>query len=320
MTHVITARNVNVAFAEGWWHLRTAGIGEDSRNGRVIVAPGPVITEYRVPTERVLFNEKRDANPVFHLMECIWMLAGENHTSWLEQFNPRMADYTEDHVMHAAYGHRWRRHFNIDQLPLIVGILKTKPDSRQAVLQMWDPEDLMGTWKDRACNTAAYFDCRGGVLNMTVTCRSNDMLWGAYGANAVHFSFLQEVLAHAIGVPVGVYRQFSNNFHVYADLDLVKHFLSNPPYYEGDRYTTTASCTPYPVLAGKETMADLTADCRAMILDMLPTRTAFMCNVAAPLYSAYMARKTGNPWSAKGVAECDWKYAFVEWAKRRNVK
>lgn len=320
MTRVITARNVNDAFVEGWWWLKVAGIKEDSRNGPVLVAPGPVITEYARPRERVLFNPKRDANPVFHLMECIWMMAGENDTYWLEQFNPRMAEYTEDHIMHGAYGHRWRRHFHLEQLGEIVEILRDKPDSRQAVLAMWDaPSDLVGRWKDRPCNTHIYFDLRGGALNMTVCCRSNDMVWGAYGANAVHFSFLQEVLASELKVETGVYRQMSNNFHVYTDLEMVQNFLGAPPRDEYNFYLT-GEAAHIPLIGSGESMHDLTRDCEAVVTGSAPESTVFMRQVAYPLYRAYQQRKAKEGWSLDTIPNCDWKLAFKQWVDRRNAK
>jgi len=55
------------------------------------------------------------------------------------------------------------------------------------------------------------------VLNMTVFNRSNDMVYGALGANVVHFSVLQEYMAACIGVEVGTYYQVSSNMHVYLD-------------------------------------------------------------------------------------------------------
>lgn len=154
-----------------------------------------------------------------------------------------------------AYGYRWRHHRKIvhthtdpmgrpqyswetiDQLKLIVEQLKAKPDSRRCVLQMWNVEDdllKIDTSKDVCCNTHAYFSLRPkfyqdspmpGVtrqaliyyLDMTVCNRSNDLIWGALGANVVHFSFLQEYLAACIGCEVGVYNQFTNNLHVYTD-------------------------------------------------------------------------------------------------------
>lgn len=314
----LRARNVNHAFKDAWWRLRTEGVREDSRNGPVMVAPGPVLTEYTHPTERVLFNPTRDANGVFHLMESIWMLAGENDVRWLTQFSKNIATYAEDnHEVHGAYGHRWRRHFGVDQIDRIVRLLKKDPNSRQAVLQMWEPMgDLLGQWKDRPCNTAVYFDCRGGVLNMTVTCRSNDILWGAYGANAVHFSVLQEVVAAGVGVPVGVYRQFSNNWHAYLQNEQVQHFLNNPPCEVHDAYEQ-GQCVAFPLIQPWETHVDFITDCEAFVHDGHKYRTAFMQLVAAPLRYAYLARKAGQPWRPDTIADCDWKLAFQQWTERR---
>ena len=53
---------------------------------------------------------------------------------------------------------------------------------------------------------------------MTVTNRSNDMIWGAYGANAVHMSVLLEYMAGMLGYGVGAYYQFSNNLHAYTSV------------------------------------------------------------------------------------------------------
>jgi hypothetical protein len=54
-----------------------------------------VVTQYIRPTERVLFSPRRDANPVFHLMEALWMLAGESEVAWLSQFSSNIASYAE---------------------------------------------------------------------------------------------------------------------------------------------------------------------------------------------------------------------------------
>jgi thymidylate synthase len=90
--------------------------------------------------------------------------------------------------------------------------------------------------KDVACNLSVMFSLRevpehygnwerqGNLgpdnplaLDMTVTNRSNDMVWGMLGANFVHFTFLQEYVAAALGVEVGRYHHFTNNLHAYTD-------------------------------------------------------------------------------------------------------
>jgi len=212
-------QDVNEALAKVLPWMLEHGVREPSRNGSVLAAPEPVMTTYLHPTRRVVLSATRNANPFFHFMEALWMLAGRNDVAFVAQFVKRMKEFSDDGVVfNGAYGYRWRRMFGVDQLAHIVLRLRENPADRRIVLSMWDGHhdfDVAPFSKDVPCNTHAYFDVRGGKLNMTVCNRSNDIIWGAYGANVVHFSILQEYLAAAIGVPVGVYRQFSNNFHIY---------------------------------------------------------------------------------------------------------
>lgn len=232
MTIVLVGRNVNDLYTGGVKLLRESGLQEKSRAGSVMVMPSPVMSIYERPTERVLFDLGRDANPFFHLFESLWMLSGcedaDQLNHYVKDFGARFAE--KDGTIHGAYGYRWRHQFGIDQLDTIVERLRTNPSDRQCVLQMWDADscdDLRQDWKDRPCNTHAFFrireepDTRGGdlvidkKLDLTVLCRSNDIIWGAYGANAVHFSMLLEYMAGRIGVEVGRMYQFSNNYHAY---------------------------------------------------------------------------------------------------------
>src|ERR1035437_1373505 len=103
MTTIIKVRNVEEALGEGFQWLKVAGLNETSRNGPVRVAPGPVLTEYSHPQERVVFNPVRDANPVFHLLESLWMLAGSDSVGFLLPYNARMAEYADsDGFLHGA--------------------------------------------------------------------------------------------------------------------------------------------------------------------------------------------------------------------------
>jgi len=317
MTHVLQARNVNHAFKEALWYIRVVGKKEESRNGPVLVAPGPVITEYERPIERVLFNPKRDANPVFHLMEALWMLAGDSKLEFVVQFNARMASYGENGIQWGAYGKRWYIYFGKNQIVGVINELMKNPNSRRAVIGIWDPcLDLTHEGPDVPCNTTIYLDLRNDVLNMTVCCRSNDMLWGAYGANAVHFSILQEVIAHELRVPMGVYRQFSNNFHIYTDLPMVQDFLATPPsdpydYYEEGRAEIM------PILYGSETYYDLVSDCKNLVMGGSRMTTDFMNEVAVPLRNAYLERKAGME-IVLPQGPTDWNVAFREWVERRG--
>mgnify|MGYP003649921829 CR=1 FL=1 len=145
-------------------------------------------------------------------------------------------NYSDDGItFHGAYGYRWRKHFGVDQLNIAKNRLMEYPNDRRVVVGMWDPYvDLTSTntGVDYPCNTQVFFWARRGFLNMTVMNRSNDMIWGAYGANAVHMSFLLEYMAHMTGNSIGTYYQISNNLHVYTDVLEKLNLYSLQPDYE----------------------------------------------------------------------------------------
>lgn len=244
---VLHVSNVHDALPRAIKLLFEIGIERDSRNGKVLFG-GPVTTVYGRPLERVIFWRERDANPFFHLYESLWMLAGRNDVAPLERYVKRSTDYSDDgKILHGAYGFRWRKWFGdphdgaIDQLPIIAETLRANPDDRRCVLAMWDADvDLGRQGRDLPCNTIATFQ-RGinGELNLTVFCRSNDIVWGAYGANAVQFGTLLEYMALWIGCPVGTYEQISVNWHGYlSTLDQVKGIRPDRMGFVPNPYTT----------------------------------------------------------------------------------
>lgn len=319
----IKARNVNDAFVESWWKVRTYSEEQPSRNGPVLVVPEPVMTVYAKPTERVLWDPRRDANHIFHLVEAMWMFAGRNDVESLLPFNSNYKNYAEpDGIVHGAYGHRWRKHFGPDQIMRVIEELRRDPNSRRAVLAMWDPyASDMDAWRDTPCNTHVYFGVRNGQLDMTVCCRSNDLLWGCYGANVVHFSFLQELIALELGLAIGVYRQFSNNFHVYTNNEMVKSYLETPPMRVFDHYRSqTQRAYAYPLLDENETAEEFLLNCEALFDGREPHGT-FLSMIVAPLMMAYTERKEGLEYDISSVpADCDWRMAFEQWVSRRKAK
>ncbi len=250
--------NVNVALPLGMDLLTHVGVERNSRNGRVLQVMEPVSTHYLYPWECVLFHPDRDANPFFHLFEALWMLAGHNDVTLPAHFVSRMRDYSDDgRTLNGAYGHRWRYAFNFDQLVDIEALLRANPDDRRVVLSMWHPQRDGRRWgaeKDVPCNLSVLFQIapfseQNDVLNMTVFNRSNDMIWGAYGTNAVQMALLQEFLANRLGYAIGWYEQVSTNFHAYHTtfdplLERMRDSMKDPHLY--DFYHP--SSTPNPVV------------------------------------------------------------------------
>jgi hypothetical protein len=317
----ITVDNVNQALPEALWWLKLAGVESQSRNGPVIVSPGPVLTVYRKPQQRVLFSSARDANPFFHFFESLWMLAGRNDVVYPSRFASRMKGFSDDGIsLNGAYGYRWRRRW-FDQLEAIIEHLKVNPSSRREVLTMWTAGDLIdNNSKDLPCNTHVYVDIREGALNITVCNRSNDIWWGAYGANAVHMSFLQEFLARAVGVEVGVYIQYSNNFHIYTELYDGRKALNTPDLYsDAIVYPETFPImhTPYKRwLKEAETFVD-----RGILTDYYDP---FFTDVAVPMIESWYKYEADKLETAilyaEGIKAKDWSLACVAWLERRLEK
>lgn len=338
--NVLTYRNVDEALPYALIHLDKHGVERDSRNGKVVMSPVPVATVYTNPCERVLFRPWRDANPFFHFYESLWMLAGRRDVAPLTRYVKRMASFSDDgETFNAAYGYRWRHATkdNIDQLKILSSRLERNPDDRRCVLQIWtvkhDLVDANGPYvgRDAACNVTATFQVSNeGKLDMVVFCRSNDIVWGCYGANAVHFSFLLEYMARRSGYPVGTYTQISVNWHGY--LETTKPLMQNAWRDVQDmalsQYTELELKT-YPLCDGKIDQTwdeDLTVfmsgNGRLPVHSMF--RNCFFADVAWPIVAAHDRYKDKNFDEAFKMIECceakDWKIACTEWLMRRYVK
>ena len=357
---IIDARNVHEALPKGVSMVIQDGYDRESRAGNVKVIDGPVTTVYRNPTERVMFHPDRDCNPFFHFMEGLWMIAGRNDVQWISQFSSNIGQFSDDgETFHGAYGYRWLNHFSkeqvtnlnmkdfphasesyyvpFNQLECVAGMLRENPDERRCVVSMWSAEDDLGrVGKDVPCNTTIMFSISViGELDMTVTNRSNDMVWGAYGANAVHFSMLQEFMASWIGVPVGRYWQVSNNFHSYVktlepvrELALIAERKPLPFDNPYEKIKGQEAVAPFPMVNSsidhwiKELQLFMEAG------PVMGIEDRFFRKVAAPIWDTWFAWKGVDGESkrvrienalnrANGIAATDWRKACIEWLERR---
>jgi thymidylate synthase len=132
-------------FRNSLYKMRVYGVPEESRNGPVYVIDQPVVFSLWNPIKRVLTDPIRNANPFFHVMEFVWMMAGSNDIQWIAHFNKQMLAYSDDgETQHAAYGHRWRRHFTVDQVKKAIVMLGKNRNDRRVVISMWDSRTDLG--------------------------------------------------------------------------------------------------------------------------------------------------------------------------------
>ena len=318
-------RDVPTMFSEMMILMHINGDLEESRNGNVLTLQEPLTITVKNPKHRVLLDPVRKANPYFHAMEFVWMMSGSQEPDWIQQFNGRFKEYADTNNMvdkpliHGAYGYRWRNHFGRDQLIAAARMLKEDPTTRRVVLSMWDGScDLDAHHNDLPCNTHIYFRVVDGKLNMTVCNRSNDVIWGMTGANAVHMTMLQELIAAEADIPIGSYIVFTNNAHVYQDLPNATELLNiRYPILPTDDNYGFYPCVP--LISGNEKMADFIEDATYFEAGLVSSRsvlkTQWFREVAYPMYWAYMERKDGGDGShwVKQIADQNWRTACEKW-------
>lgn len=200
----------------------------DGRGGptREVINAAFVVAD---PTRKWVLARKPALSPASALVEVLWIVNGQRESKVVNFYNPRLPEYAgRGETYHGAYGYRLRMHFGRDQLEGAYETLRGCPQSRQAVLQVWDPkEDL--PLKDGAprspdipCNVTAMLKVVGQRLDWLQIARSNDLIRGV-PYNFVQWTCLQEILAGWLGLDVGEYVHIANSLHVYeAEFDLLK--------------------------------------------------------------------------------------------------
>lgn len=317
---IFTARNTNEMAGQVYPALFKDGIISTSRNGRVLKFPYPIVTEYTNPWERVCTVTGRDANLVFHHMESLWMLAGRKDVAFLDMFNSNMKDYSDNgYDFNAAYGHRIRYDHGFDQLHTVVDTLANDPDTRQAVILIWDPMDLITVTKDKACNMILVFSLdEGNYVDLMVYNRSNDLIYGGVtGTNPVHFSYFQQWVAEQLDLSMGVLRFVSNNAHVY--MDLYPHW--SRMIGDWGRYDKFPSVN---LRIGD--LTEIEIFCQMCLNKKLITyefNSEMLNQLSVPMWNYWCSRKYTREYNdiqyyLDQIKPTDWKMGITEWDIRRR--
>ena len=173
------------------------------------------------PRNRWVLAKNPPINPAFAIAEVVWIMNGREDAEFLNYWNRKLPQFAgSDKNYNGAYGFRLKKHFGIDQLELAFETLKYNPDSRQVVLQLWDPlKDLpkikgMPNNADIPCNINSLLKVKDKKLEWMQVIRSNDFFLGL-PYNFIQFTTLQEIFAGWLGVKVGTYNQLSDSLHLY---------------------------------------------------------------------------------------------------------
>ncbi len=204
--------------------------------GQKCLEISPLCVTARSPRKRLFGTPGRDENPLFAYIEGLWMLKGEDTPEMPAHYVRQTLSYVNKQTgrFDGAYGPRLRNDSGIDQFDEVFRKLSADPESRRAVITLFDAvKDCDEESLDIPCTIAIQFLLREESLDAITFMRSNDLFRG-FVYDTVEFQWFQEILAGWLGVEVGRYVHFVGSAHVYLkDLPrvnriLLKHVASAP--------------------------------------------------------------------------------------------
>ena len=184
-----------------------------------------VLLELTNPLARLSRTESR--GQLFSCLgEFLWYASASDSLEFIKYYIKRYAKESSDkRTIYGAYGPRIFRWRDINQVENVVQLLQRKPTTRQAVIQIFDAEDINSDNVKPPCTCSIQLSLRGQQLDAMATMRSNDVLLGL-PHDVFAFTMFQELVARKLGAQLGVYKHSVGSLHLYdEDIDKAKEFL-----------------------------------------------------------------------------------------------
>jgi len=159
--------------------------------------------------------------------EFLWYLSGSNKLDFIQYYLPKYNLYSDDgKTIHGGYGPRfWNMDKKYNQIQNIIDLLREKPSTRRAVIQLFSSSDLEKHYNDIPCTCTIQFVIREKGLKMAVFMRSNDAYIGL-PHDIFCFTMLQEIVARELNVELADYFHFVGSLHLYeTSEDLARGYL-----------------------------------------------------------------------------------------------
>lgn len=174
----------------------------------------------------------RNVYPTTALQELHWLINGKGDISKLKSPTMRRVwgAYADDQgLVHNSYYHYFRQHNGVDQLIQIVKRLNKNPHRRDLIVTMYDPA-LSG---QPPCQSCLQFHSNGKKLNLTVTARSSDVVFGLVSDIQV-FAGLLILISKLTEQQPGILYFFMGNAHYYTKhTQLVRSLIHIENYFSG---------------------------------------------------------------------------------------
>jgi len=180
-------------------------------------------------------NEARSSQFKYIAAELLWYFMGRNDVAFIEQYAKFWASIqNEDGTVNSSYGNLLfskQNRYGLSQYQWAHDSLVKDKDSRQAVMHFNLPEHQYFGNKDFVCTMYGIFQIRDNRLNLTVSMRSNDAIWGTPTDVAFFSVLLSQMHFHLLRtyptLELGTYTHVANSYHIYErHFKLVEEMLS----------------------------------------------------------------------------------------------
>ena len=191
--------------------------------------------------------------------EVMWMLSGSRTLSWLSGHTKIWDSFVEeDGTIAAAYGHRMRHTFGVDQISEVLRKLSEDPSNRHGVVQIWDAaDDLTIPKKNVPCPVMFTVNVIRGRLNLHLVIRSNDMVLG-HPTDVAGFALITHLIANKLNLMPGKFTVSISNAHIYENqVEVAKELLSRESKTEEVRFISPRDAYSRTVVLDPELIGEI---------------------------------------------------------------
>lgn len=302
-----------------------------SRGTRITPTKGPAReisgALLRLTSPRVRLSRTESRGILFSCLgELLWYLAGSNRLDFIEHYIRDYGDFSDDgKTIYGAYGPRIFGKGSNAQVSRVIQLLKRKPDSRQAVIQIFDRKDILAKHSDIPCTCTLQFMVREQRLHLLTSMRSNDA-WMGLPHDVFSFTMIQELVARSLGLELGDYKHYVGSLHLYEDVTAkaIRYLEEGwqphrpmPPMPKGDPWPSVSSLLTFEKMVRsestslpnpQETMPPYWADLATLLSIHAAGKTPGNTNeirrlkrrLTSDVYSMYINKRFGVAISAQG--------------------
>ena len=176
------------------------------------------IPTYKLPHQVIQFDMEKDDFPILKskfvgfktaIDEMLWIMQGHNNVN---ELHSHIWDQwaSEDGSIGKSYGYQIKL---FDQVNKVIEKLKTDPQDRRMIIDLWNIKDLP-EMNLQPCCIQTLFDVNDGRLNCMLIQRSADMPVGV-PFDIVEYTTLALIIAKLSGLKPGLFSHIINNAHIY---------------------------------------------------------------------------------------------------------